>query len=491
MVGTVVIGGGAAGIAAARRLYDAGEDVLLVEAGDRLGGRARSVSLHGLPHAGRHPGLVPGSTFPQAESKEAQAMRSPPGGPRNESGVTEYVGRAASATAAAAAATPVPAPAPAPATPAFAGVTDGGWNGGSATVDLGCGWLHSARHNPWTAIAEHAGFAIDKSSPNWGVQWRNLGFPPDEQQAFRAAYDRFETAAHAALDGPDRPLSAFVLESDPWRPMIDAISGYANGAPLDRVSLHDWAAYEDAATEDNWALPAGYGTLVVHHAGDVPVRLNTPVTRIDHGGRTIRLETPAGTIEADHVVLAIPTTAYDAIRFDPPLPAKHDAAAALPLGLADKVFLAVDSPEWPAHAHLTGKPHSACTASHRLSPFGLPIVESFFGGACAEAMADEAAATAFAIDELVGLLGSDWRRRLTPLGATHWRAVPHIHGSYSHARVGHAGARAILAAPVDDRLFFAGEACSARDFSTAHGAYETGITAAEAILGLKAAAPAP
>ncbi|MEH3159740.1 MAG: FAD-dependent oxidoreductase [Sphingomonas taxi] len=68
---------------------------------------------------------------------------------------------------------------------------------------------------------------------------------------------------------------------------------------------------------------------------------------------------------------------------------------------------------------------------------------------------------------------------------------PHIHGSYSHARVGHAGDRAILAAPVDDRLFFAGEACSRADFSTAHGAYQTGIDAAEAILGLKAGAPAP
>ena len=39
---TVVIGGGAAGVAAARTLLDAGADVMLVEASDRLGGRARS-----------------------------------------------------------------------------------------------------------------------------------------------------------------------------------------------------------------------------------------------------------------------------------------------------------------------------------------------------------------------------------------------------------------------------------------------------------------
>jgi len=42
-----------------------------------------------------------------------------------------------------------------------------------------------------------------------------------------------------------------------------------------------------------------------------------------------------------------------------------------------------------------------------------------------------------------------------------------------------ADCRAELAAPVDNRLLFAGEACSRSDYSTAHGAYLTGIPAAE------------
>jgi monoamine oxidase len=37
---------------------------------------------------------------------------------------------------------------------------------------------------------------------------------------------------------------------------------------------------------------------------------------------------------------------------------------------------------------------------------------------------------------------------------------------------------------VDGRLFFAGEAGSVHDFSTAHGAYTTGIEAAERIIAL-------
>ena len=416
MAGTVVIGGGAAGIAAARALHAAGRDVLLLEAKDRLGGRACSRPLTSLyPREGGGPDCVP----------------------------------------------------------AFAGTQQ---------VDFGCGWLHSAKRNPWTTIAEQTGFTVDRSPANWRTQWRDLGFPPAEQKAAHAAFAHWTDTAMAALGGADRPMSDFIAYDDPWRPMIDSISGYANGAPLAQVSLHDWAAYEEAATDDNWAIREGYGTLVASHAGDVAVRLNTPVSRIDHRGRTIRLETPAGTIEADRVVLAVPTTAYDTLVFDPPLPAKRDAAAALPLGLADKAFLLVDHPEWPTNAHLTGNPHSDCTASHRLSPFGWPVIESFFGGVCAEAMEEDGAAEAFAIDELVTLLGSDWRRRLTPAGASHWRHEPFIHGSYSHASIGQVHQRQVLAEPVDDRLFFAGEACHPTDFSTAHGAYETGVAVAEAIL---------
>jgi monoamine oxidase len=68
---------------------------------------------------------------------------------------------------------------------------------------------------------------------------------------------------------------------------------------------------------------------------------------------------------------------------------------------------------------------------------------------------------------------------LKPLAATSWSADRYAQGSYSHALPGKAGARAILARPVDQRLFFAGEACSPDSFSTAHGAYQTGIDAAD------------
>ena len=88
----------------------------------------------------------------------------------------------------------------------------------------------------------------------------------------------------------------------------------------------------------------------------------------------------------------------------------------------------------------------------------------------------------FAVGELVALLGSNFARRVKLLKLKRWGADPFSRGSYSHALPGKADCRAELAAPVDNRLFFAGEACSRSDYSTAHGAYLSGVAAAEAVI---------
>src|SRR5262249_38942491 len=85
----------------------------------------------------------------------------------------------------------------------------------------------------------------------------------------------------------------------------------------------------------------------------------------------------------------------------------------------------------------------------------------------------------FAKTELIGLLGNDFAHRIKPIHVHRWKADPFARGSYSYALPGKAECRAVLAAPVDRRLFFAGEACSRNDYSTAHGGDLSGIAAAE------------
>jgi monoamine oxidase len=350
------------------------------------------------------------------------------------------------------------------------------------TFDVGCGWLHSADKNSFVQIAEQLNFEIDRTRPPWREQSVDAVFPPKERADFIKALDAFyDRAGQAAKSGRDSAANACLEHGNRWNPMIDAISTYVNGSELDRVSILDMDAYED--TEINWRIRRGYGALMAAYGASCPLALNTQVTLIDHSGKRVRIETSQGTLSAGTAIVTVPTNliADETIRFHPALPAKVDAARGLPLGLADKVTLALDQPDaLPKDGNLRGATMRTAMGAFHLRPFGQACIEGFFGGRFAQQLenAGSGALAAQAIDEIVALLGSDFRRRLRPLAESRWAHDPFARGSYSHALPGHAGKRAVLAAGVDGRLFFAGEATSPNFFSTAHGARDSGERAA-------------
>jgi monoamine oxidase len=402
-VDVAIIGAGAAGLGAARMLEGSGLSVIVLEARDRIGGRAHTIMA------------APGIPF-----------------------------------------------------------------------DLGCEWLHSADKNDFVGIAKELGFAVDKSRPPWRDQAYDVAFSKAKRDEFFAAIDAFyERAEEAAENEIDAPAATCLEPGNPWNPMIDAVSTYINGFELKDVSLHDMDAYED--TDINWRLPDGYGALIAAYGAPCPVALNTEVTVIDHSGARIRIETSRGTLSAAKVIVCVPTNliANENIRFTPPLPIKVEAAAGLPLGADNKVMLALsDAEKWPSDIGLRGAAMRTGVGSFHLRPSGRPCIAGFFGGSFARKLEDagEGALAAQSIDEIVALLGSDIRSKLTPLAESRWGHDRFAQGAYSAAKPGHADARAVLAAPVDGRLFFAGEATSPNFFSTAHGARESGERAAKEVL---------
>lgn len=397
----VVVGAGAAGLAAARRVAARGRSVRVLEARDRIGGRAHTVA-------------------------------------------------------------------------------EGGF-----ALDLGCFWLHSADRNPWAAIALEYGFSLDKTQPGWGERLLRAGFGPADEADWQRTREAFYARLEAAAEGPDRPAIEFLEPGNRWNALLNAVSTWANGVELDRVSVHDNRRYEDSGV--NWRVKEGYGSLIAALGVDLPVRLGAGVGRIDWSGRAVTLETALGTLRAHAAIVTVPTPllAAETIRFEPALPADKIAAAqGVPLGVDNKLYfrLAGDLPD--SDAHYVGSVSRVETAAIQVKPHGRPLVEVYLGGKIALALehAGADASIAFALDELAGLFGADIRARLTPLAQSAWATDPWARGSYSYALPGHAEDRAILAAPVEDRLFFAGEACSPDYFSTAHGAYSSGIETADRAL---------
>lgn len=346
-------------------------------------------------------------------------------------------------------------------------------------LDLGCTWLHSAERNSLRVVAERIGAKIDRNPTNWFGQYHDLGWSRQEQEEAFAAFAVLEQRMNEDPPQSDRALDALEHRSR-WRPWLDALSGYINGAPLAEVSVEDWLAYDNAASSQNLRLVKGYGALLLSLGAQVEYRLATPVTAISRLNDSVRVATSDGAIEARSVIVTVPTATLSRIRFDPPMNDVLEAAEQLPLGIADKLFLALSNPEeFPFDAHLLGNPFSSTTGSYFIRPLGMPVIEGFFGGDGARLIEQlgEQDAAAFAIDELVALLGSDFRERVGLIATSRWGHEPWIGGSYSHARPGSAAARQKLAEGGDERIIFAGEAVSRTDYSTAHGAYDSGVNA--------------
>lgn len=352
--------------------------------------------------------------------------------------------------------------------------------------DVGCGWLHSADKNSFVAIAKRLNFEVNTDLPPWRDRAFGEVFPERERDEFARTIDEFyERISEAAEAGEDAPAERYLEPGNRWNPMINAVSTYVNGCELDRVSILDMDAYED--TYFNWRVRAGFGALIAAYGASCPVALNCNVSLIDHSGKRIKIETSSGTLTAEKVIVTVPTNliANEAIRFSPQLPAKVDAACGLPLGIDDKVVLALeDADEFPVEGNLRGATMRTAMGTYHIRPFGQPCIDGFFGGRFARELEDagDGAFAAQSIDEIADYLGNDIRRKLKPLAESRWGYDPFAGGAYSHALPGHAGDRAVLAAPVDGRLFFAGEATSPHFFSTAHGARDSGERAAKEVL---------
>ena len=396
----IIIGGGAAGIGAARRLAAHGSSALLLEASSRLGCRAWTQDLGGYP------------------------------------------------------------------------------------LDLGCEWLHSGDRNAWVGIAEASNFQVDRGEPPWAKAHPSIVQDENGREAAQKAFASWEERLRKVAAISDKASDA-LEPGGPWNAYVRAIAGFMSGVAPEAISTADYLAYDDAATGRNWHLPLGYGTLV---AASLPssttLRLATPAERIDLTADGVAITTRAGIVRAGAAILTVSTAVLggDAIRLPAGTEPWREAAAALPLGRNEKLFLEIErDAAFEADSHAYGNLHDPRSAAYSIRPNGWPLIEAFLGGDGARIVEEDGPAAGFAYVsvELAALFGSDVASAIRPLAATSWSRMAYIGGAYSCALPGQSQARARLARPFEDRLFFAGEATHPHDFTTAHGAHDSGLRAAD------------
>jgi monoamine oxidase len=317
---------------------------------------------------------------------------------------------------------------------------------------------------------------------------------------------------------PDQPFSQFLATIDAPADAKIAAGAYVEGfnaARADMISVRALAEEMQAADviegDRSFRVAAGYNHLAEWlwrecKSPFFTLRLKTVVTRVRW--KRGRVEVAAQTVSsssgelfvADFAVITLPLGVLQsradvcgAVEFVPELKRLDKALSRLAMGQAMRITLIFRDSFRQLHPGLSrpGFIHSDekyfptwwTTLSN-----AVPALTGWAGGPKAESLVElsDAEVANGAIESLCRILGvatEKIEKQIESYFLHNWWKDPFARGGYSYARVGGQQARRVLAAPIEDTLFFAGEAADIGGHGgTVHGAISTGNRAAQAII---------
>jgi monoamine oxidase len=216
--------------------------------------------------------------------------------------------------------------------------------------------------------------------------------------------------------------------------------------------------------------------------------------RATHFGKAVQFSAARTIVTLPIGVLQQPPQAPNAVRFDPVLRDKQRALHGIASGPVIKIMLTFREAFW--EEVLDGKFRDAAFLHAHDMPFPTfwsalpvrtPVLAAWCGGPNAARLAgrNHAEIVEHALASLTMMFGNR-RQLMSELSGAHvhdWQSDPFACGAYSYVTVGGAGARAALARPVRGTVFFAGEATDTTgEAATVAGALQSGERAARQAL---------
>lgn len=379
-------------------------------------------------------------------------------------------------------------------------------------VDLGASWIHCGKRNPITDLARQAGAKLVETDYDslelYDVDGRTLR--GREYKTIDRVCDRtmddllrakrkagrdqsLEPVVTRAFDEPD--LSPTERRGVRWGLLSDISCGY--GAELRNLSLSQWDEDEEYGGEDLQFKGEGYSSLITFLAKEcmnagVAIQTGAAVDSIDWSAPEVRVRTKQQEHVSPQAVVTLPLAVLKrgTVRFQAPLPEdKQRAIRRLGFGTLNKVVMAFREDFWDDEVEYFGclsdddNPHIDYWNLELLT--GKPVLAALIGGDAAvrlEGLSDRDALR-LVLEPLRRVFGSEVGEPLA-VQVTRWAGDPFACGSYSHVPPGATyDDYEALALPMENRLFFAGEATNVLYPSTVHGAYESGKRAAQEVLG--------
>lgn len=287
-------------------------------------------------------------------------------------------------------------------------------------------------------------------------------------------------------------FSSYPLVSEQAWMLVDNIISAEYGAGLTQLGAAGFLelSYEDDGDRE-FRLEEGYSMLMAHFADGLDVRLKTAVTQIGWE-RGVTVTTADGqTFTADKAIVTLPLAILKRhdVAFNPPLPLeKREAIDELGAGSVAKIILRFKSEVYPRFMDtlFTTLPTQMWwRPGWEQGQDEVPILTALVGGEQA-AIFDtmgEREVIAAALHDLETMFGvTNLEAELEQGRFVSWGTDPYSRMGYSYVPVNGVGLRELLAEPVKDVLFFAGEATHVIRAATVHGAIESGLRAAQEIM---------
>ncbi len=443
----IIIGAGAAGLAAARELSRAGREVIVLEARDRVGGRV----------------------FTEKDPNS-----------------------------------PVP-------------------------IELGAEFVHG-KPPELCKIAQAANLELyEVSERHWYFQDDKISKSGEFWRRIEGLTGKMRSSAR------DESLKDFLdtlPDDEDTRRAKSMLTRYVEGfhaANIDRIGIHGLIKASDAADEIDgdkaFRFVDGYDSLMRAMRAEAEsfgagFYLNTIVKEVRRAGDQIEVTCASGANDASpaterfsgaHVLVTIPLGVLKAtednvaaIKFVPELPEeKRSAIENLPVGNVVKINLLFGERFWETikmwdedanqvdfhDAGFFHYPGASLPTWWTQLPVRAPLLVGWTGGPNADQLIDDGPQMLNQAIESLSRICNMSRDEILPqlqLASAHdWRNDPFALGAYAYLPVNGLELQKTLAQPIDNKLFFAGEATSVGHIGTVHGAIQSGQRAAREILSLQ------
>lgn len=366
--------------------------------------------------------------------------------------------------------------------------------------DEGASWIHGIDGNPITTLAQQAGMTTAITDDE-SIKSYDIGGILRTSTIYKTAEDELYTILNS-LNKKGTTTQSFETvfnNSYPskakdrlWKFLLSTYVTFDTG-DLDKLSSllynegEEYSGIEKISTN-------GYDTIAQFLSKDLNILLNQRVSKVDYINKKAKITHNGTVTEADYVLITVPLGVLKAnsIQFVPSLPSpKQTAIQKIGMSCVNKFLLTWNTAFWDDVQYISYTPEVKDKFNYfvnfkKVNPAANVLMTFAYAN---YARQTETMTDVQVIDEIMSHLKDIYGNKIpnpTNMLRTKWQSNENSFGAYSYTVVGTEMRHFDdLAEEINNKVFFAGEHTEIDYFSTAHGAYLSGIREADKIIDLQ------